>query len=50
VEVADSIDPLASVVAAFHGSVFVKGSRKHGLERAFSVTEHAEATHAELPL
>jgi UDP-N-acetylmuramoyl-tripeptide--D-alanyl-D-alanine ligase len=46
VEVADSIDPLASTVAAFHGSVFVKGSRKHGLERAFFVTEHAEASHA----
>jgi UDP-N-acetylmuramoyl-tripeptide--D-alanyl-D-alanine ligase len=46
VEVSDSIDPLASAVAAFQGSVFVKGSRKHGLERAFSVTEHAEASHA----
>jgi UDP-N-acetylmuramoyl-tripeptide--D-alanyl-D-alanine ligase len=46
VEVAESIDPLASTVATFHGSVFVKGSRKHGLERAFSMTEHAEASHA----
>jgi UDP-N-acetylmuramoyl-tripeptide--D-alanyl-D-alanine ligase len=46
VEVADSIDPLAATVAAFQGSVFVKGSRKHGLERAFSMNEHAEASHA----
>jgi UDP-N-acetylmuramoyl-tripeptide--D-alanyl-D-alanine ligase len=46
IQVADSIDPLAAAVAAFHGSVFVKGSRKHGLERAFLVTEHAEAFHA----
>jgi UDP-N-acetylmuramoyl-tripeptide--D-alanyl-D-alanine ligase len=46
VEVAESIDALSSSVAEFHGSVFVKGSRKHGLERAFSATAQAEATHA----
>lgn len=46
VEVAESIDPLASRLAAFRGSVFVKGSRRHGLERAFSGREQAEAPHA----
>ncbi|HEY1764828.1 MAG TPA: UDP-N-acetylmuramoyl-tripeptide--D-alanyl-D-alanine ligase [Opitutaceae bacterium] len=46
VEIADSIDPLAARVAAFRGSVFVKGSRRHGLERAFAPGEMAEASHA----
>jgi UDP-N-acetylmuramoyl-tripeptide--D-alanyl-D-alanine ligase len=46
VEVAESIDPVAPKLAAFRGSVFVKGSRRHGLERAFSGLEHAEAPHA----
>jgi UDP-N-acetylmuramoyl-tripeptide--D-alanyl-D-alanine ligase len=46
VEVAESIDPLAPGLAAFRGSVFVKGSRRHGLERAFSGRERAEAPHA----
>jgi UDP-N-acetylmuramyl pentapeptide synthase len=46
VEVSESIDPLAPGLAAFRGSVFVKGSRRHGLERAFSRREHAEAPHA----
>jgi UDP-N-acetylmuramoyl-tripeptide--D-alanyl-D-alanine ligase len=46
VEVSESIDPLTPGIAAFRGSVFVKGSRRHGLERAFSNREHAEAPHA----
>lgn len=46
VEVAESIDPLAPGLAAFRGSVFVKGSRRHGLERAFSGRERAGAPHA----
>jgi UDP-N-acetylmuramoyl-tripeptide--D-alanyl-D-alanine ligase len=46
VEVSESIDPVAPGLAAFRGSVFVKGSRRHGLERAFSGREKAEAPHA----
>jgi UDP-N-acetylmuramoyl-tripeptide--D-alanyl-D-alanine ligase len=46
VEVSESIDRLTPGLAAFRGSVFVKGSRRHGLERAFSSPEHAEAPHA----
>lgn len=46
VEVAESIDPVAAHVAAFRGSIFVKGSRRHGLERAFAPGEMAEASHA----
>ena len=46
VDVAESIDPLTPGLATFRGSVFVKGSRRHGLERAFAGSEHAEAPHA----
>jgi UDP-N-acetylmuramoyl-tripeptide--D-alanyl-D-alanine ligase len=46
VEVSESIDPLTAGLATFRGSVFVKGSRRHGLERAFSGRDHAEAPHA----
>jgi UDP-N-acetylmuramoyl-tripeptide--D-alanyl-D-alanine ligase len=46
VEIAESIDPLSAQVAGFRGSVFVKGSRRHGLERAFATSELAEAPHA----
>jgi UDP-N-acetylmuramoyl-tripeptide--D-alanyl-D-alanine ligase len=46
VEIAESIDPLSARVAGFRGSVFVKGSRRHGLERAFAASELAEASHA----
>jgi|CZKI01.1.fsa_nt_gi UDP-N-acetylmuramoyl-tripeptide--D-alanyl-D-alanine ligase len=45
-EVADSIEPLAARLAAFRGSVFVKGSRRHELEKAFAGNEFAEASHA----
>lgn len=38
--VSNSIEPIATRVAAFRGSVFVKGSRKHALERALGITPH----------
>jgi UDP-N-acetylmuramyl pentapeptide synthase len=46
VEIADSIGALAARLAAFQGSVFVKGSRRHGLEKAFTRPEPVEASHA----
>ncbi len=46
IEIADSAEPLAAQLAAFRGSVFVKGSRRHELERALVGTEYAEASHA----
>jgi UDP-N-acetylmuramoyl-tripeptide--D-alanyl-D-alanine ligase len=46
VEVSDSIEPVAAQIARFRGSVFVKGSRRHELERAFVGGEYAEASHA----
>jgi UDP-N-acetylmuramyl pentapeptide synthase len=46
IEIAESIGPLSARLAAFKGSVFVKGSRRHELERAFSGHDHAEASHA----
>jgi UDP-N-acetylmuramoyl-tripeptide--D-alanyl-D-alanine ligase len=46
VEIADSIEAVSMRLAGFRGSVFVKGSRRHGLERAFVGVEIAEASHA----
>lgn len=46
VEVADSIEPFSAQLASFRGSVFVKGSRRHELERVFVGAECAEAYHA----
>jgi UDP-N-acetylmuramoyl-tripeptide--D-alanyl-D-alanine ligase len=46
IEVADSVGPLSARLAAFRGSVFVKGSRRHQLEKAFAGPEYAEASHA----
>jgi UDP-N-acetylmuramoyl-tripeptide--D-alanyl-D-alanine ligase len=46
VEIAGSVEAVAAPLAAFHGSVFIKGSRRYGLERALSGAEHAEAFHA----
>jgi UDP-N-acetylmuramoyl-tripeptide--D-alanyl-D-alanine ligase len=46
IEVADSVGPLSARLAGFRGSVFVKGSRRHELERAFVGPEYAEASHA----
>jgi UDP-N-acetylmuramyl pentapeptide synthase len=33
VQVVDSIEPIAGRLAHFHGSVFIKGSRRYGLEK-----------------
>lgn len=46
IEVADTIGPISARLQAFRGSVFVKGSRRHALERAFAGPEYAEAFHA----
>ena len=46
IEVAGTVGPLSARLAAFRGSVFVKGSRRHELEKAFSGAEIAEAAHA----
>jgi UDP-N-acetylmuramyl pentapeptide synthase len=46
VEIADSIEAVSVRLAGFRGSVFVKGSRRHGLERAFAGAGIAEASHA----
>ena len=46
IEIADEVGPLSARLSAFRGSVFVKGSRRHELERAFSGAEVAEVAHA----
>jgi UDP-N-acetylmuramyl pentapeptide synthase len=46
IKVSNTVGPLAARLAAFRGSVFVKGSRRHELERAFAGPEYAEASHA----
>jgi UDP-N-acetylmuramoyl-tripeptide--D-alanyl-D-alanine ligase len=46
IEVAESVGPLSARISAFRGSVFVKGSRRHELEKAFFAAELAEASHA----
>jgi UDP-N-acetylmuramyl pentapeptide synthase len=46
IEVAETIGPISARLSAFRGSVFVKGSRRHELERAFAGPEYAEASHA----
>jgi len=46
IEIADEVGPLSARLSAFRGSVFVKGSRRHELERAFSGAEIAEVSHA----
>ena len=46
VTVADSVAPIADRLAAFKGYIFVKGSRRHELERAFTSAPHAEVAHA----
>ena len=42
----ESIGPLVAGLSAFKGSIFVKGSRRHELEKAFSGAELAGAAHA----
>jgi UDP-N-acetylmuramoyl-tripeptide--D-alanyl-D-alanine ligase len=46
IEVSETVGPLTARLAAFRGSVFVKGSRRHELERAFSGADLAEVSHA----
>ncbi len=46
IEVSESVGPLAERLSAFRGSVFVKGSRRHELEKAFSGAQYAESSHA----
>ncbi len=46
IEVADTIEQVCARVAGFRGSVFVKGSRRHELERVLAGAEFAEAPHA----
>jgi UDP-N-acetylmuramoyl-tripeptide--D-alanyl-D-alanine ligase len=46
IEVAETIGTISANLSAFRGSVFVKGSRRHELERAFAGPEYAEAAHA----
>jgi UDP-N-acetylmuramyl pentapeptide synthase len=38
IEVVDTMEPIASRVAAWKGAVFVKGSRRYQLEKAVSST------------
>jgi len=40
VSIAPSVEPIAAHVSGFRGSVFVKGSRRHALERALSAAAH----------
>lgn len=46
VQVAESAEAVAARLEGFRGSVFVKGSRRHELEKAFARAELQEATHA----
>jgi UDP-N-acetylmuramoyl-tripeptide--D-alanyl-D-alanine ligase len=46
IEIGESVGPMAARLSAFRGSVFVKGSRRHELEKAFSGGEYAGVSHA----
>jgi UDP-N-acetylmuramoyl-tripeptide--D-alanyl-D-alanine ligase len=46
VTVSDTVSPVAARLSLFRGSVFVKGSRRHELEKAFAGREFAESAHA----
>jgi UDP-N-acetylmuramoyl-tripeptide--D-alanyl-D-alanine ligase len=46
IEVANSMEQVCARVAGFRGSVFVKGSRRHELEKVLAGAEFAEAHHA----
>jgi len=46
IEVGDSVGPLVGRLSSFRGSVFVKGSRRHELEKAFTGAEYAGVSHA----
>jgi len=38
--IVDSIDPVVARLVGFHGSIFIKGSRKYALERVLGETVH----------
>jgi UDP-N-acetylmuramoyl-tripeptide--D-alanyl-D-alanine ligase len=40
----DALGPVAAEIAAFHGAVFVKGSRRYGLEKVLPVIASPVAT------
>jgi UDP-N-acetylmuramyl pentapeptide synthase len=46
ITVSESVAPLAERLSAFRGTVFVKGSRRHELEKAFADPMCAESSHA----
>jgi UDP-N-acetylmuramoyl-tripeptide--D-alanyl-D-alanine ligase len=46
VTISESVAPLADRLSAFKGAVFVKGSRRHELEKAFAPHAYAESSHA----
>ncbi len=46
IEVVTSPEAVAILLSGFRGSVFVKGSRRYQLERAFVSAKQAEASHA----
>jgi UDP-N-acetylmuramoyl-tripeptide--D-alanyl-D-alanine ligase len=46
VEITETIAPLASRLSSFRGAIFVKGSRRHELEKAFIAGELAGVAHA----
>ncbi len=46
ITVSESIAPVAARLSSFRGSVFVKGSRRYELEKAFAGREFAESAHA----
>ena len=52
IETADTVEPLSAQLAGFRGSVFVKGSRRHALEKALvgrSRAQPAWLRHASCP-
>lgn len=46
IEVSETVAPLSARLSSFRGAVFVKGSRRHQLEKAFSGSDLAEVSHA----
>ena len=46
IEISETVGPLVAGLSAFKGSIFVKGSRRHELEKAFGGSELAGAAHA----
>jgi UDP-N-acetylmuramoyl-tripeptide--D-alanyl-D-alanine ligase len=46
ITISESAAPLSDRLSAFRGAVFVKGSRRHELEKAFALSAYAESAHA----